>query len=358
MDDLLFGIDIWLQEYTHLKSRRMGFVTNSVAHTRNDVKSVDALLANGFNVVKLFSPEHGFSAAGEDGVAQAHSVYEGTTIPVISLYGDRLAPSMDDLKDVDLLLFDIPDVGCRFYTYLWTMTYVMEAAAAAGKPLFVLDRPNPLGGDPSKIEGPGLNERKYSSFIGRWDIPIRHNKTLGELATYFNETKHLGVDLTVVNTRNWDRMAIAPTNWIFRPTSPAIPNWETAMVYPGMGLLEGIEVNEGRGTPYPFRIFGAPWMNPVKVLDALRSKALAGVRFEHQSYVPEWGLFAGEVIYGMRITVTDYHLFKPVATGIALLKSIYEVHSYNVPERLYKTVVNPSGKGHLEKLLGCRLDEC
>ena len=177
-----YGIDVFLQQAPAYKNKRIGLITNNAATTNQGIMSRVALLQHGFNLVKLFSPEHGIGTNGADGVAQQNNNDSITGLPVISLYGDQLAPHANDLDDLDLIVFDIPDVGCRFYTYLWTMTYVMEACAANQKPLLILDRPNPIGNDLEHAEGPFLDEATCTSFIGRWSIPVKHCCTLGELA--------------------------------------------------------------------------------------------------------------------------------------------------------------------------------
>src|SRR6478752_4152829 len=256
-DKLLFGVDHFLQHADKFSHLHFALITNDAATTSEGTLSRIALLRKGIKLTKLFSPEHGLTAQGEDGVFQTNITDIATGLPVISLYGDRLKPSGKDLADVDAVLFDIPDVGCRFYTYLWTMSYMMEACAKYNKPLIILDRPNPIGGNLEMAEGPMLDEANCTSFIGRWSIPIRHSCTIGELATYFSDRKIKGLDLKIVQVKNWDRDQIAND---FYPTSPAIQNITTALVYPGMGLLEGINVNEGRGTDKPFLQFGAPWI--------------------------------------------------------------------------------------------------
>lgn len=202
MQRVIPGIDTFLQQCELYKSRRLGLVTNNAAFTSDGLLSRLALLKNEFNLKKIFSPEHGISVKGEDGVYQKHSIDIKTDLPIISLYSDRLMPTEEDLSDIDVVLFDIPDVGCRFYTYLWTMTYVMEACAKYKKQLIILDRPNPIGGSLNMAEGPMLDEINCSSFIGRWSIPIRHCCTIGELANYFSAKKINGIDLKIISVKN------------------------------------------------------------------------------------------------------------------------------------------------------------
>ncbi|MEP7254919.1 MAG: DUF1343 domain-containing protein [Ferruginibacter sp.] len=350
MQKTIFGIDHLLLKQNRLKDLRIGLVTNNAALTSAKEHGRLALLKKGFNIVKIFSPEHGLAVKGADGTYQSNSIDLLTDLPVISLYGDHLMPVAEDMADIDMLLFDIPDVGCRFYTYLWTMSYVMEASALYNKPLIILDRPNPIGGNINKAEGPLLDEKNCSSFIGRWNIPIRHSCTLGELATYFSVIRKMDIDLTVIRITCWDRNEPAlENNFSFIPTSPAISSIETALCYPGTGLFEGININEGRGTNKPFTIFGAPWINTNSLNDKLN---LPGVSFSEIKYTPNESLYAGESCTGLSVLITDEDSFRPVHTGIAIIQQLLLLFPEQCKERLYKTAANPSGEKHLDKLLG------
>lgn len=351
MPAVVNGIDLFLSEPGVNKNSRFAMVTNNAAFTADKLLSRLGLVKSGFNLVKIFSPEHGISVRGEDGAFQNHSIDVKTNLPIISLYGDRLIPAEEDLKDVDVVLFDIPDVGCRFYTYLWTMTHTMEACAGHKKQLIIMDRANPITGNLSMSEGPLLDEQKCSSFIGRWSIPIRHSCTLGELANYFSNKKVNGLDLRIIKMKNWDRDQF--TNE-FYPTSPAIQNISTALVYPGMGLLEGINVNEGRGSDKPFMQFGAPWINAEKLLNEIGLKGSAGIIIKPATYIPESSLYLNEACHGLEVTVTDATELRPVRFGIDIITSLFTVHPDNIEERAYITNANPTGAAHLDKLLGIR----
>lgn len=351
MQQVINGIDIFLSEPVINRNSRLAIVTNNAALTKERILSRLALVKDGFNLVKIFSPEHGISVKGEDGVYQDHSRDIKTDLPVISLYGDRLLPTEEDLSDVDIILFDIPDVGCRFYTYLWTMTYVMEACAKYQKQLIILDRPNPISGHLNLCEGPMLDEENCCSFIGRWSIPIRHGCTLGELANYFSSNKVNGLDLKVIKVKNWDRSQIATD---FYPTSPAIQNISTALVYPGMGLLEGINVNEGRGTDKPFLQFGAPWINVEIVINAIKQKRLDGINVRPVSFTPVESLYKNKECNGLELSVSDVNQFRPVSFGISLISSLFSLYPTLIQERAYQTNANPGGGGHLDKLIGIK----
>ena len=351
MQHLISGIDAFLQDPEVNKNSRFAIVTNNAAFTSGRILSRLALIEKGFNLVKIFSPEHGISVKGEDGVYQKDGFDIKTDLPIISLYGDRLMPTEEDLKDIDIVLFDIPDVGCRFYTYLWTMTYVMEACAKYNKPLILLDRPNPIGGNLETGEGPMIDEKNCSSFIGRWSIPVRHSCTLGELATYFSNKKIKGLDLKVVAVKNWTRSQITND---FYPTSPAIQNISTALVYPGMGLLEGVNVNEGRGTEKPFLQFGAPWISAEELQLEMENKKIAGIDLKSCSYVPADSLYKNETCYGLELNITDANKFRPISFGVDLISILFKLYPQQLKERAYITNVNPSGGGHLDKLLGIK----
>jgi uncharacterized protein YbbC (DUF1343 family) len=355
MQKVIHGIDIFLQQPGLFKGRRLAIVNNDAAKTTDGILSRVALIKKGFHLVKIFSPEHGITVKGADGVVQKNSNDNITGLPVISLYGDHLYPTAEELADVDIVLFDIPDVGCRFYTYLWTMTYVMEACSKNQKQLIVLDRPNPIGGDLNLAEGPMLDEKNCSSFIGRWPMPIRHSCTLGELANYFSARKVNDLDLKIIKTKNWRRNDMAGTpGFDFYPTSPAIKNIITALLYPGLGLLEGINVNEGRGTDKPFQKFGAPWIDADllhKKTDALK---LTHLKTNPCNYIPDDSLYKGKKCYGLELTVTNPLLIRPVATGLILITTMMQLFPSPIAERRYKTHVNPTGTGHLDKLLGIK----
>ena len=276
-----------------------------------------------------------------------------TNLPVISLYGENLMPAENDLSDIDAVLFDILDVGCRFYTYLWTMTYAMEVCAKFNKQLIILDRPNPISGNVGLAEGPMLDEKNCSSFIGRWSIPIRHSCTLGELANYFSKTRIKNIDLQVIKAQNWNRDQIAnEVGWYFIPPSPAITDIETALLYPGIGLLEGINVNEGRGTETPFKIFGAPWIDAPRLQKEFQKLQLKGINSSVVSFKSSFGLYKNEICNGLQLTVTNASIFRPVQTGLQLIKLILSLYPDHCEERSYITRANPSGKNHLDKLTG------
>ena len=351
MSTITNGIDGLPEQQQHLLLQRLALVTNDVALTGQGVPVRAALQQSGATLLRLFSPEHGLQAAGADGQQQPDSVDPLTNLPVISLYGNRMAPEPVHLHDVDTVLFDIPDVGCRFYTYLWTLTHVMEACATSGTKLLVADRPNPTGLDLRQAEGPWLDETTCSSFIGRWNIPVRHCCTLGELARYFAATRLPELQLEVLPVQAYSRTTPFPAA-AFVPTSPAIRNLETAQLYPGTCLLEGVNINEGRGTGLDFRVAAAPWMNPAAVLAELNAAIVPGVRAEPISFTAVTPPYAGERCEGLRLYVTDTATFRPVHTGLCLLQAIQRAQPGQLQPRLYRTAANPGGDQHLDRLTG------
>jgi len=348
-----YGIDQLVEKLFTWKEKRIALVTNDAAKTTSRIASRIALIENGYNITKLFSPEHGIHTKGEDGVAQHNATDILTGLPVISLYGAKLAPTEEDLQDIDIVLFDIPDIGCRFYTYLWTMTYVMEACATCKKKLIILDRPNPIGASLEKAEGPMLDETNCSSFLGRWSIPVKHACTLGELANYFAATKLSGLELEIIKVKNYRRHYTALHDFSFVPTSPAMTDIHTAMCYPGMGLLEGVNVDEGRGTETPFRVCGAPWIAMAALQKELQEQ-LPAVKVKGVRYSAQAGVYKNQLCHGVELFVTNEKLFFAVQTGIIVLQTLYKLYPNQLTERLYKTNINPSGQRHLDLLLGVK----
>lgn len=268
----------------------------------------------------------------------------------LSVYTARnLKPSAKDLADVDVVLFDISDIGARFYTYLWTLTHILEACKENRKRLFVLDRPNPIGLDLNQIEGPFLDEQNCSSFIGRWNIPLRHSCTLGELALYFNSTKNINASLTVIKCEQLSRADFFPDFGInFTPTSPAITNFNAAILYPGIGFLEATNLTEGRGTTMSFEMVAAPWLtHGANIIDQFEN-----LHIETIITKPEIAKYAGEICNGFFLSPKNYKSYSPVKTGLLLIKLIKDNYPSQFKWQPYVTNANPTGAKHLDKLLG------
>ena len=315
------GLERLLEDAGRLRSRRVGLVTHAAAVRADLSDAIDGLHQAGATPAALFSPEHGLEGAVADGAVVDDAVEPRTGVPVYSLYGSDQAPAADVLASLDVLLFDMQDVGVRFYTYISTLYHVLRSAAGAGVPVMVLDRPNPIGG--VTLEGP-LLEAGYESFVGIAAIPLRYGLTIGELARWFAADGDLDVDLTVVPMDNWRReLWFDETGLTWVPTSPAMPHLSTAMLYPGMCLLEGTNLSEGRGTALPFEICGAPWLDGYALARRLNALEVPGVRFRPLSFVPLADTrYGGELCGGVQVHVTDRAHLRPLTVGLKLISTV------------------------------------
>jgi uncharacterized protein YbbC (DUF1343 family) len=299
----------------------VGLVCNPTAVTRSLVHAADLLhAAPRVRLAALFGPEHGVRGDAQYMAAVGGERDPRTGLPAHSLYGETresLRPRAADLEGLDVLVFDVQDVGARYYTYQATMMLCMEAAAEAGIGFVVLDRPNPIGG--VLVEGPRLRPG-FESFCGLHDLAVRHGMTVGELALLFRAERGLDLELEVVPCQGWRRAAgfrATGLPWIF--PSPNMPTPETALVYPGMCLLEGTNLSEGRGTTRPFELLGAPWLDGQRLADDLARERLPGVRFRPASFVPTWDKHAAVRCHGVELHVHDAARFRPFRTGLAVV---------------------------------------
>ncbi len=297
-----------------LRQARIGLVSHPAAVLADLTSTLDALLAAGARLTALYGPEHGFDGSAADGAAVADAVHPRTGLPVFSLYGPTKEPTPEMLDGVDVLLFDMQDVGARFYTFISTLYYLLRGAARAGCRVVVLDRPNPIGG--AAVEGPRIRPG-LESFVGILPIPIRHGLTIGELARYMNDRCALGAELDVVPLAGWQRyMWFDETGLPWVPPSPAMPHLSTATVYPGLCLVEGTNLSEGRGTALPFELAGAPWCDGHAIARRLNALDLPGVRFRPAHFVPSASKHAGLTCHGVQVHVTDRDVFRSVETGL------------------------------------------
>ncbi len=265
----------------------------------------------------LFAPEHGLAGAAQDHAPIASARDPASGLPVHSLYGRRLEPGRDMLKDLDVLVVDLQDVGARYYTFVWTMALCMQACAVVGLPLVVLDRPNPLGG--LRLEG-NLPDPGFASFVGLYPLPVRHGMTIAELAAYLNGTHRLGCNLTVVPMDGWERvMGWEDTGLPWVAPSPNMPTPDTARVYPGGCLIEGTNLSEGRGTTRPFELVGAPFLDADRLAAALNRRRLPGVRFRAASFEPAVHKWRRQRCAGVQVHVTDPGRFRPFASYLAVI---------------------------------------
>ncbi|MGI9140826.1 MAG: exo-beta-N-acetylmuramidase NamZ family protein [Gemmatimonadaceae bacterium] len=321
------GIEVLLADSLHLvRGRRVGIITNHSGRDRAGTSSIDLLhRAPGVNLTAIFGPEHGVRGVVRDGVRIASSRDSATGVPIHSLYGETLSPTPAMLANVDVLLYDIQDVGARVYTYVWTMALAAEAAKKSGKRFIVLDRPNPIRAD--VIEG-GILEPRYKSFTGLHPVALRYGLTPGEMVRYLIGARLIDADATVVPMRNyrlsmwWDETGL---EW--RNPSPNIRDLDAALLYPGTVFFEATNVNEGRGTDAPFKLIGAPWLDAGAIARELNARRLPGVRFDSTSRTIGAGAkFAGRTIPMIRITVTARDSVRPVDLGAHMLQAIRARH--------------------------------
>ena len=321
------GLDVLeVQKFAPLKGKKVGLITNHTGVDFNGKSSIDLLAhAPGVELVALFSPEHGIAGHSDDAVPSSHD--PSTGLPIYSLYGENKRPSAEMMKGLDALVFDVQDAGVRFYTYTTTMGYCMEEAAKVGIAFYVLDRPNPIGGE--IVEGPMLDADK-TTFVAYAPVPVRYGLTIGELAHMYNTENHINCDLHVIAMKKWHRSYFYGSTglrWI--PPSPNLRTMKGAVLYPGLEILQNAGVSVGRGTETPFEEFGAPWMNGEEVAAAMNAVGLPGVRFANQPFIPVSGLYAGQRCGGVGIRVTDRAAVRSMRVGLeiaALLQKKYPEH--------------------------------
>ena len=321
---VLTGIDVLARDrFKQLAGLRVGLVTNQTGRDRSGRSTIDVLYkAPNVKLVALFSPEHGIRGAADEKVSDSKD--EQTGLPIYSLYGETRRPKPEQLKDLDALVFDIQDIGTRFYTYISTLGYVMEEAARAQRPVFVLDRPNPIAG--IEFDGPVADADKLS-FTAYHAIPVRHGMTIGELAKLFNSERAIGCELRVVEMVGWRRsMWFDETNLLWVNPSPNMRSLTEATLYPGIGLLETTNVSVGRGTDTPFEVVGAPWIDGQQLASYLNNQRIAGVRFVPVRFTPASSVFKGEDCGGVNIVVTDRSRFGPVLSGLEIALALRRLY--------------------------------
>lgn len=324
------GIDRLLAEGPGpLRGLRVGLITNHTGRTGDGSRStIDVLHEHpDLELVALFSPEHGIRGAADAGIAVESGRDARTGLPIHSLYGETRVPSQTMLADVDALVFDIQDIGARYYTYVWTMALAMQAAAEHDRLFVVLDRPNPIGG--LRVQG-NLLDPEYATFVGLYPVPMRHGMTVGEIALYINGEHGIGARLHVVPAIDWQREQwLDQTAMHWQAPSPNMPTLESAAHYPGTCLFEGTNLSVGRGTPAAFRQIGAPWLDAPAVVERLRALRLPGVRYDTVRFTPNRPgdrKYADTPVRGIRYTVTDRSTYDPARTAIATLVATHALH--------------------------------
>jgi uncharacterized protein YbbC (DUF1343 family)/CubicO group peptidase (beta-lactamase class C family) len=321
---VLTGIDVLQRDnFKPLAGMRIGLVTNHTGRNREGRQTIDVLnQAQGVKLVALFAPEHGIRGVADENISDSKD--EATGLPIYSLYGESRRPKPEQLKDLDAIVFDIQDIGARFYTYISTLGYLLEEAAKVKLPVIVLDRPNPIGG--VDVEGPIADTDKLS-FISYHTIPTRHGLTIGELAQLFNRQRNIGADVRVIKMEGWRRsMWFDETNLTWINPSPNMRSLTEATLYPGVGLLETTNVSVGRGTDTPFEVVGAPWIQGDKLAETLNQRGLPGVRFVPLRFTPNASVFKDQACGGVNIIITDRAAFRPLLTGIEMALALRKLY--------------------------------
>jgi uncharacterized protein YbbC (DUF1343 family)/CubicO group peptidase (beta-lactamase class C family) len=324
------GIDVLAAEhFAALAGKHVGLITNSSGRASDGQRTIDLLAhAPGVKLVALFGPEHGLGGSAEAGAKVDSSHDASTGLPVYSLYGDAQRPSDPMLEGIDTLVYDMQDVGVRFYTYITTLGYCLEAAGKKGMEFYVLDRPNPING--VAVDGPVLDPDLHS-FVGYFPMPIRHGMTLGELAEMYNRENHLNAKLHVIKMEGWQRSDwFDETGQVWINPSPNLRNLTEETLYPGVCLLESAKVSVGRGTDTPFEITGAPWINSRELAAYLNGRKIQGVRFVPMDFTPVSGIFANEVCHGVQIVLLDRQALEPTEMGVELLAALWRLYPQNL----------------------------
>ncbi|CAN5479006.1 DUF1343 domain-containing protein [soil metagenome] len=327
LTNVKLGIERVLTDSKHLlKNKRIGLICNQASVNHKFQHSADLLFEDSeINLITLFGPQHGIRGDVQDNMIETgHSFDNKTNLPVHSLYSETREPTEKMLQDLDAIVFDLQDVGCRVYTFIYTMANAMRACAKFGKKMIVCDRPNPING--IDIEG-NLLEKEFESFVGQFPIPMRHGMTVGELAKLFNDEYKIGCDLEIIEVQGWSRgnyydETDAP--WVL--PSPNMPTVETSVVFPATVYFEGTQISEGRGTTKPFEIIGAPFIDADELVSALSELKLPGVIFRPTNFLPTFQKHAGKTCGGVFLHIDERASFEPVITGIALIKTIYELY--------------------------------
>jgi uncharacterized protein YbbC (DUF1343 family)/CubicO group peptidase (beta-lactamase class C family) len=345
---VLTGIDVLERDgFKQLAGLRIGLVTNQTGRDRAGRSTIDVLFkAPGVKLIALFSPEHGIRGLADEKVSDTKD--EQTGLPIFSLYGESRRPKPEQLKDVDALVYDIQDIGTRFYTYIATLGYVMEEAAKTKLPVFVLDRPNPING--VDVEGPIADPDKLS-FTAYHTLPVRHGLTIGELARLYNDERKINADLRVIKMEGWRRaMWFDATGLVWINPSPNMRSLTEATLYPGVGLLETTNVSVGRGTDTPFEVVGAPWLDGQRLSAALNAKRIAGVRFIPVRFTPKSSVFKNEECGGVNLVITDRAQFQSVLTGIEIAVALHRLFPSDWKVDSYaRLLVNADTLGSLQR---------
>jgi len=352
------GLDAFERNWPkRLRGARVGLLVHPASVNKRLELAVNVFLKSKKLVLKaIFGPQHGIYGETQDNMIEWEGFHDRQTgLPVFSLYGQTRKPEPSMLEHIDVLVIDIQDVGARYYTFIWTMENCMQACMEMNKSIVILDRPNPIGGH--IIEGPVL-QKAYTSFVGQRPLPVRHGMTVGEIGNYLWNTFYPSLDFHVIPMQGWKRTSWFDNTllpWVM--PSPNMPTLDTATVYPGMCLLEGTNISEGRGTTRPFEIFGAPFIEPDLLVRQLEKSKLPGVMFRPLYFQPTFQKHAGNICGGAQLHVTHRERFKPFKTGVAILKTVFDLYpehfSWKQPPYEYETEKMPidilAGTGKLRE---------
>lgn len=361
---VITGLESVLKRFpAQLKGKRIGILCHASSITA-DFSHISDIFFNRHDcrLTALFGPQHGIHGQTQDNMiewqSQRHHVFD---IPLYSLYGKQRKPTNEMLTGIDIFLIDLQDVGARLYTYIWTVKLCMEACSEAGIPVWLLDRPNPIGRLP--YDGPVLKE-EFFTFVGGASIPLCHRMTIGEIALWVKEKYYPGCDLHIVRMKNWKRASLFNETglpWVL--PSPNMPTLQTALAYPGTVLIEALNLSEGRGTTIPFELFGAPFLDQQKLKKNLDARHIEGCVFRKHDFIPTFHKFSGEVCYGLQIHITDVDRYKPVLTALEVFDAIVETTGsdtlkFKLPPYEYEYKLMPfdilSGDSGMRELLIAR----
>lgn len=340
------GIDV-IDKYSRLfEGKRLGLVTGPTGLNKNLESTID-ILNERFDLKALYSPEHGVRGNFQAGVHVGTYIDDKTGITVFSLYGDSRKPTKEMLENIDVLVMDIQDIGSRYYTYLYTMSYCMQTCKENNKTFVYLDRMNPIGG--TAVEG-GILDTEFASFVGLHPITPRYGLTAGELAMFFNTECNIGCELEIVRIEGWERdMYFSDTDLIWVNPSPNMTSMDAAILYNGTCLFEGTNISEGRGTTKPFEMIGAPWLDPFRLAQRMNGMKLPGVIFRPVYFEPAFSKHKGEQCKGVQVHVTDYKAVRPVEAGIHLL---YEIMDFDGSRMEWLPPYRGNGKYFIDLLTG------
>jgi uncharacterized protein YbbC (DUF1343 family) len=323
---VLLGIDRLIRDrFRPFSGMRVGLLTN-ISCCDSTLNPTIAIFEKSHKIRlrAIFAPEHGLHAALQDQITVPDLQHQDN-LEIHSLYGKHRRPARQALKDLDAVVIDLPDIGTRYYTFLWSAILMARECARMRKRLFILDRPDPLNG--LTVQGP-LLDKGFESFVGLYSVPVRHGMTIGELCNMLNREHGLDADITVIKMRGWKRAAFfSDTGLVWTAPSPNMPCFSTALIYPGMCLLEGTNVSEGRGTTKPFEIFGAPWIEPYSLARALGKCHIAGAVFRPTCFIPTFHKYRGQLCGGLQIHVIDPRRFSPVTAGLHIVRTIRKLHA-------------------------------